>query len=67
MGTTLKTIATVLWTKHRKKLIAMLMGLLLAGAASVTDIPVEELKDAARDAAGPAPLTSPVTIAPAVK
>lgn len=44
-----------LWTKHRKKLIAFILGLLFAGVAALTDIPLSEIQDAARDAASSQP------------
>lgn len=52
----LKNIGLSLWNNHRKKAIAFLLGLLFAGIAAVSGIPVEEIKDAARDAAKPAPV-----------
>lgn len=51
----LKGIALSLWNNHRKKAIAFLLGLLFAGFAAISGIPLEEIKDAARDAAKPAP------------
>lgn len=50
-----KNILLSLWTNHRKKLVAFLLGLLFAGLAAISGIPLEEIKDAARDAAKPAP------------
>ena len=62
----LKSIALSLWNNHRKKAIAFLLGLLFAGIAAVSGIPVEEIKDAARDAAKPAPVAeAPAVPAPA--
>ncbi len=58
----LKSLALNLWTNHRKKLIAFMLGLIFAGAAAISGIPVSEIKDAARDAAGPevsAPVVGP--------
>lgn len=55
-----------LWTNHRKKLVAFLLGLLFAGLAAVTGIPLSEIQDAAKEAANkpvpveqPAPATAP--------
>lgn len=57
-----KSIALNLWTNHRKKLITFLLGLLFAAIAAISGIPVQEIKDAAKDAAA---VPSPVVIAPA--
>lgn len=61
-----------LWTNHRKKLVAFLLGLLFAGLAAVTGIPLSEIQDAAKEAANkpvpveqPAPQALPAPAAPA--
>jgi hypothetical protein len=65
-----------LWLNHRKKLIAFLMGLLFAGLAAISGIPLSEIQDAAKEAANkpvtvvepapavPAPIPVPVNVAP---
>lgn len=59
----LKGIVLSLWTKHRKKVIALIMGLAFGALAALTGIPLSEIKDAAKDAASaPAPVEA---IAPA--
>jgi hypothetical protein len=51
-----KNLALSMWTNHRKKLIAFILGLLFAGIASISGIPLSEIQDAAKDAANkPAP------------
>lgn len=47
----LKELAKTLWLNHRKKVIAFILGLLFAGIAAVTGIPLHEIKDAAKSAA----------------
>lgn len=63
----IKEIAKTLWLNHRKKLIAFLLGLLFAGIAAVSGIPLSEIKDAAKDAANaPTPaIAAPAVVAPA--
>lgn len=64
----LKTLALNLWTNHRKKLITFILGLLFAGLAAVSGIPLEEIKGAAHDASAPAAVTAPAALpAPMVK
>lgn len=49
-----------LWLNHRKKAIAFLLGLLFAGLAAVSGIPLQEIQDAAKEAANkPAPIAAP--------
>lgn len=51
-----KSLLLSLWNNHRKKLIAFIFGLLFAGLAAVTGIPLQEIQDAAKEAANkPAP------------
>ncbi len=59
----LKSLALSIWTNHRKKFIAFILGLLFAGLAAVSGIPLDEIKGAAMDAAKPAvqPLVLPGT------
>lgn len=40
-----------LWANHRKKIITFVAGLILAGIAMLTGIPLPELKEAVKDAA----------------
>lgn len=47
---TLKKLAGVLWSQHRKKLLAFLLGLLLAAIAKFGGIPLSEVKEAAQEA-----------------
>lgn len=57
----LKGLAKTLWEKHRKKIIALIMGLLFAGLASLSGIPLTEIQDAAKEAANkPAEVSAPV-------
>lgn len=50
----LKKIALSLWTTHRKKFIAFVLGLIFAGMAALGGIPIEEIKEAAQEASRPA-------------
>lgn len=63
----IKNLALNLWQNHRKKLVAFVLGLLFAGLAAISGIPVEEIKEAARDAAKPGTATAASTgvVAPA--
>lgn len=63
----IKEIGKTLWLNHRKKVIAFVLGMLFAGIAAVSGIPLQEIKDAAKDAANqPAPAVSaPAITAPA--
>lgn len=61
----LKGIALGLWTNHRKKLLAFVFGLLFAGLAAITDIPLDEIKQAAGEAAKQPTVTQPL-IGPAL-
>jgi hypothetical protein len=70
----IKNIGLSLWNNHRKKLIAFLLGLLFAGIAALSGIPLSEIQDAAKDAANkpaaieaPAPAALPVVPEPAKK
>lgn len=59
----IKEIAKSLWINHRKKFIAIILGLLFAGVAALTGIPVQEIKDAAKDAANSqAPISIPAVV-----
>lgn len=60
----LKKIALSLWTTHRKKFIAFVLGLLFAGMAALGGIPIEEIKEAAQEASKPAAvqMTAPVQL-----
>lgn len=62
----LKNIALALWTKHRKKLMAVIFGLLFAGLASISGIPLDEIKSAAGEAANAPTVTAPVQLPTAV-
>lgn len=57
-----KKLALSLWTNHRKKLVAFLLGLLFAGLAAISGIPLEEIQEAAKDAANK---PAPVVVVPA--
>jgi nucleoside permease NupC len=65
----LKQIAKTIWMNHRKKAMAFIIGLLFAAIATVSGIPLEEIKDAAKEAANkpaevvavPAPVAIPLT------
>jgi uncharacterized membrane protein len=46
-------VVKVIWENHRKKLIAFILGLLFAGIATLTKIPLSEIKEAAIEAASP--------------
>ena len=64
----IKNIGLSLWNNHRKKFIAFILGLLFAGIAAVSGIPLSEIQDAAKDAANkPAAVEAPAPVAlPAV-
>ena len=63
----LKGIAKTLWEKHRKKVIALIMGLLFAALASVSGIPLSEIQDAAKEAASkPAEVSQPAVATPSI-
>lgn len=64
MKDTLKKIALALWMNHKKKIMAFIFGLLLAGIAALSGIPIEDLKEAAHEASKPA-VTQPVGPGPA--
>lgn len=56
----LKKIGLALWNNHRKKLMAFILGLLFAGIAAVSGIPLAEIQEAAKEAANkPAPVEAP--------
>lgn len=55
-----------LWLNHRKKAIAFILGLLFAGVAAISGIPLSEIQDAAKEAANkPAPIVAPAPALPA--
>lgn len=58
----LKKIALTLWTNHRKKLITFVLGLLFAGMAAISGVPLEEIKDAAHEASKPASVEMPAPV-----
>lgn len=59
----IKGLLVSLWTKHRKKLLAFVFGLLFAGLAAISGIPLDEIKQAAGDAANkPAPIEVPAVL-----
>ncbi len=51
----MKEFALALWANHKKKVITFLLALLLTAIAAVTGLPLTDVKEAAREAAGPAP------------
>lgn len=67
MKDVLKNLALALWMNHRKKLIAFVLGLLFAGVAALTGIPLAEIQEAAKEAANkPAPVEAPLVPASAI-
>ena len=59
-------LAKTLWLNHRKKVIAFVLGLLFAGLAAISGIPLQEIKDAAKEAASqPSPVVAQPAVAPA--
>lgn len=67
----LKKLALSLWTNHRKKLVTVLMGLIFAGMAAISGIPLDEIKGAAHEASAPGASTpflpAPAPVTPEVK
>lgn len=64
----IKAFALAIWANHRKKFLAFVFGLLFAVFSLVSGIPLQDIKDAAKEAAGApavvAPMAVPVLTAP---
>lgn len=58
----LKALALVVWNGHRKKVLTFIISLILAGAALITGIPLQEFKDAAKDAGSQPAIVAPATL-----